>query len=270
MSIIVNSQPQPGKTTEYRLSIQADLNGFSFSVTDDRLNSLLYLYSSDFVMDRGDPDSFAKKSSDLFYSQPLLRSKYKNVDLIYNTEKFTSVPKQLHKFGDEINIMSKLFKIEELEEINIREIPKEEMVLLFAVNSTFLNVIKEHQPTFSLYPSAYVYLSYLPLFKEYNKIFFQYQKGFTTILAAEGERIVFSNTFPASHFNSALYFLLLVLKEVQFNPEQTSVYISGNIRDLEIYDIAKYFSKVKYFRNPAIPLSDQFAEMRYSTMMFQL
>ncbi len=270
MAIIINSQPQLGKTTEYRLSIQADLNGFSFSVIDEQQNKLLFLYSSDFVMEREDMDLFSKKCSELFKTLPLLRSSYNRVDLIYGTEKYAAIPKNLHQRGNELSILSKSHKIDDLDEIDICEVPHEDMVLIFAANSTFINVVKEYQPNLNLYPSVYPFISYLPLFEEYNKILLQYIKGVVSIVASEGERITYCNSFPAVHFNTALYFLMLTLKEVQFNPELTTVYISGNIKDLEIYDIAKYFAKIKYFRNPEIALPDQIMEMRYSSMLFEL
>lgn len=270
MSIIVNNQPQLEKTTDYRLSIQADLNGFSFSVIDEQLNKLLFLYQSQFIMEREEMELFSKKSEALFNSMPLLTSEYKRVDLIFGTEKFTAIPEKLHKHGKELHVMEKLFTLDELEEINIKKLPQEEMVLIFAINSTFLNIVKKYQPTFNLYPSVFTYLNYLPLYKEYNKLFFRYQKGSTIIIAAEGERIIHCNSYPTKHFNSGLYFLLLVLKEIQFNPEQTTVYISGSIKDLEVYDIAKYFSKVKYFRNPEIPLPNSVTELKYSTLMFKV
>lgn len=270
MSIIVNNQPQLGKTTDYRLSIQADLNGFSFSVIDEQQNKLLFLYQSEFTMERDDMELFAKKSSALFKSMPLLTSEYKRVDLIYGTEKFTAIPEKLHKYGQELQLMERLFTLDYLDEINIKKVPQESMVLIFAVNSTFLNIVKEYQPKFNLYPSVFTYINYLPLFEEYNKLFFRFQKSTTIIIASEGERIIHCNSYPTQHFNSGLYFLLLVMKEIQFNPEQTTVYISGNIKDLEVYDIAKYFSKVKYFRNPEIPLPHPVDELRYSTQMFEI
>ncbi len=270
MPVIVNSQPQLGKTKEYRLSIQADLNGFSFSVVDDAQQKLLYLFASDFAMDREDMTMFAKRCASIFKNQPILGSKFKKTTILYDTEKFSAIPRKLHVKERDLAQLNKIHKTEELDEINNIYYPNEDMVLVFAANSTLLNLIKEYQPVFTLYPMVFLFLSYLPLFKEHNKISFHYMKGVATIVAAEGERIVYCNSFPAMHFNSALYFLLLALKETQFNAEQTTVYISGNIKDLEIFDIAKYFSTVKYFRNPAIPLTNQFTELKYSRMMFDL
>ncbi len=270
MPIIVNSQPQLGKTTEYRLSIQADLNGFSFSVIDEKQKNLLYLFSSDFQMDVEDMDAFVKKCSELFSSLPILRSSYNSVSVIYNTEKFTAIPARLYKKGDELKVLGKIHKLDELDEINTIKVLKENMVVLYAVNSTFINLIKHYHPNFNLFPAIFLNLTYLPLFEEYNKLSFNYLKGVATIVGAEGDKIVYCNSFPAHHFNSALYFLFLALKEVQFNPETTTVYINGNVRDLEIYDMAKYFARVKYFRNPEIPLPDQFSELKYSSLLFEL
>lgn len=270
MPVIVNSQLQLGKTTESRLSIQADLNGFSFSIVDDKMHKPLYVYASDFTMDRDDMSLFAKKCSELIKSTPILGSKFRRVEIIYGTEKYSLLPTRLHIKGDELKELSALHRLDELDEINIADVTREDMKILFAVNSTFMNVIKEYQPDFHIYPSIYPFIKYLPYFEGHNKILFHYIKGFVNIVASEGNRIIFCNTFPAIHFNSALYFLLLALKETQFNPELTTVYTAGNIKDLEIFDIARYFPAIKYFRNPSIPLPDQFAEMKYSSMMFEL
>jgi hypothetical protein len=269
MPIIVNSQPQLGKTTEYRLSIQADLNGFSFSVTDPQQKKLLFLYGSEFTMEGQDMDIFSKRSLSLFKEQQLLRSQYSSVEILFGTSKFATIPGKIYKSEEDLQTLQRLHILDELDEIHSYMIPQEDMVVVYPVNSTFLNVIKEFQPKFSVFPTIGTYITYLPCFHDYNKIFFQYFKGVVTVIAAEGSRIVLCNSYPAAHFNSALYFLLLAMKEVQFNAEQTTVFISGNIRDLEVYDIAKYFSKVKYFRNPEIPLPDFTAELRYSTLMFE-
>lgn len=270
MPIIVNSQPQLEKTNEYRLSIQADLNGFSFSVSQTEDNQLIFLYGPDFNPSQEDEYTLLRNTDSLFESMPLLRQEYNNTTLLYNTHKFTCIPKQMHKSGEELTILNRLFHIEDLEEINTITLQEEDMVIIYAANSTLLNKIKDYQPKIKIYPSVFLYLKYLPKFKEYNKIFFQYIKDKVIIIVSEGDKILMCSSYPAQHFNSALYFLHLALKEVQFNPEHTTVYINGNIKDLEILDISKYFSSVKYFRNPETPLPDINAELRYSPLTFPL
>ena len=270
MPAIVNSQHLLEKTKEYRLSIQTDLNGFSFSVVDDPKREVLYLYSSDFSVIPGESEMFAEECAKIIADQPIFRRKFKTVNLLYSTEKYALIPTKLYQKGKELEELTKLHDIDELEEVNTISILRNEMVMIYAVGSTLLNLIKKYHPNLTIYPTLYTYLNILPDLDGYNKLFFQYIGDIVTVAAAEKERIVFCNSFPASNFSSALYFVLLALKQSQFNPELTTVYISGNIKDYEIFDITRYFSKVNYFRNKEIPLGDPVAEMRYSTMLFKL
>ena len=270
MPVVVNNQQLLEKTKEYRLSIQADLNGFSFSVVKHSKGELHYLFSSDFPCITGEPELFAKECAKTIENQPIFKKKFKSVELIYFTEKYSLIPEKLYKKGEELKLLTTLHKLDEFEEVNTVFLPKSEMVIIYAVNSTLLNLIKRHHSNITIYPSIYIPLSLLPNIKGYNKLFFQYIGNIVTLVAAENERIVFCNSFPSTGFNTALYFALLTLKQSQFNPELTEVYLSGNFKDYEVFDITRYFSKVKYFRNVDIPLGDPTAEMRYSQMLFKL
>jgi hypothetical protein len=270
MPVIVNKQLQLGKTKEYRLSIQADLNGFSFSVADDSLDKLYYLYHSDFNWEKDHNDIFFKHTDNLISGIPLLSKNYKNVVLLYDTVKYVLLPTKLYIKGDELNQLGKLYKIDDLEEIDVVELPGKDIVILFAVNSTFLNLIKKIQPEYRIFPSIYPPLIYLPTYYDYNKIYFNYSKGQLHIIVYEGIRLVYCNSFPADYFNTALYFLFLALKQTQFNPEQTAVFLSGIIGSTDVLQLSQYFSKIKYFRNYRIPLGSPDDEMRYSPLTLNI
>ncbi|MDD4639021.1 MAG: DUF3822 family protein, partial [Bacteroidales bacterium] len=262
--------PQLEKTNEYRLSIQADLNGFSFLISDDLHQQLYYLYQSDFNWERVHYDIFFRHTGNLLSSLPLLSKHYSKVTLLYDTFKYALIPKHLYKAGEELGQLGKLHKLDDLEEIDVVEIPGKDIVVLFAVNSTFINLLKTKQPSFSIFPSIYTPLLSLPTLYDYNKVYFNYSKGQLHLIIYEGVSLIYCNSFPATYFNTALYFLFLALKQTQFNPEQTTVFVSGNIPDTDILQLSKYFSKIKYFRNPAVPLGSAENEMRYSSLTFDL
>jgi len=270
MPVLVANQPELGKTTENRLSIQADLNGFSFSVIDDSRKKVLHLFKSDFNWDKGHTDIFLRHVDNCIKSQPVLKRHYGSVDFIYDTPKFVLVPRQLYKKGEELQYLTKLHTLDDLDEIDIVELATEEIIIIFAVNSTLLNMIRDAQPSFRIFPAIYPVLAHSTDFAEINKIFFKYNKGEASIIAYEDKRLAFCNNFPAHHFNTALYYLFLALKQVQFNPEQTTIFASGAIPESEIMNITKYFSKVKYLRNKEIPLGDSESEMHFSTLTFKL
>ncbi len=270
MPVIVNKQLQLEKTKEYRLSIQADLNGFSFLISDDLRHELRYLYQSDFNWQREHYDIFLRHTDNLLSSVPLLSKEFSKVTLLYDTYKYALIPKQLYTKGEELMQLSKLHKIDDLEEIDITEIPGKDIVIIYAVNSTFLNLLKNRQPNYSILPTIYPPLVNLPTFYDYNKIFFSYIKGELHLIIYEGTSLVFCNSFPAAYFNTALYFLFLSLKQTQFNTEQTTLFVSGSIPDTDILQLSKYFSKIKYFRNPAMPLGSPENEMKYASLTFDI
>ncbi len=270
MPVIVNKQLQLDKTKDYRLSIQADLNGFSFLVSDELQHEIRYLYQSDFNWQREHYDIFLRHTDSLLASVPLLSKEFSKVTLLYDTNKYTLIPKQLYNKGDELNQISKLHRIEDLEEIDVTEIPGKDVMILYAVNSTFLNLLKKRQPKYSILPKIYPPLIHLPTFYDYNKIFFSYNKGELQLIIYEGTSLVFCNSFPAAYFNTALYFLFLSLKQTQFNPEQTTIFVSGSVPSTDILQLSKYFSKIKYFRNPAMPLGSPENEMKYASLTFDI
>jgi len=269
MPVLAN-HPELGKTTDNRLSIQADLNGFSFSVIDDSRKKVLYLYKSDFNWDKGHTDIFLRHVESCIKSQPIFRKTYGVVDIIYDTPKYVLIPRQLYKKGEELQLLTKLHTLEDLEEIDLVDFPDKDIVIIFAVNSTFLNYIKEVQPNFRIFPAIYPVLVHALDFSDINKIFFKYNRGEASTIAYEDKRLVFCNNFKAIHFNTALYYLFLTLKQIQFNPEQTTIFVSGSIPESELMNMTKYFSKIKYFRNIDLSLDDPESEMRYASLTFKL
>lgn len=270
MPVIVNKQPQLEKTNEYRLSIQADLNGFSFLISDDLLHKSYYLYQSEFNWERVHYDIFFRHTGNLLSSIPILSKPYSRVTLLYDTYKYALIPKHLYKVGEDLQQLGKLHRLDDLEEIDLIELPGKNIIILFAVNSTFINLLKTKQTEFSIYPSIYPPLLSLPSFYDYNKVYINYTKGQIHIIIYEGTSLIYCNSFPAAYFNTALYFLFLALRQTQFNPEQTTVFVSGSINETDILQLSKYFSKIKYFRNPIMPLGSPENEMRYSSLTFEI
>jgi hypothetical protein len=269
MPVIVNKQLELDKTIQYRLSIQADLNGFSFSIVNDLQRKCHFLYQSDFAFIE-DPDTYNVAIYKMIKSFPLLSKKFASTDVIINTHKFTTIPLSNFKSEDAGLILGQLHFLEELDEVDILIEESQELALLFAVNSTLLNTIKTIQPEFKVVPSIYPFIKGHRFFPDPFKIFVQYHKGHAHIVMFKGSKMIFCNSFPALQFNTVLYFMMLAIKETDTRQEDFTVILSGNIRDEEILHLTKYFPKVKYFRHPSILLGGGELELKYASMMFPL
>lgn len=269
MPILVNKQLELEKTKEYRLSIQADLNGFSFSVINHRAKKVHYLWSSDFSPVKLDSDGYLKEIKSTVEEIPLLSAAFDSVRYITDSHKFVTVPLPLFKEEDAHLYLKALHTIEDGEEIDFFTIPDIDMAIVFATDSSIINCIKIAQSEFRILPSVALPLCYLPRMEGHNKIYLGYHKGDLKIVAAEGGKILYCNSFNALHFNTVLYFAMMVVKQVMFNPEHTTIYVHGNFGLSDLSDLAKYFSKIKYFRNQEISMGDGSAELRYSMLAFE-
>ena len=269
MPIIVNKQLELDKTIQYRLSIQVDLNGFSFSIVNDEQKKCHFLFQSNFA-DTEDSDIYNAAIFKMVKSSPLLSKKFSSTDVIINTHKFTAIPVSNFKEEDAGLILRDLHSLEEIDEVDIIIEEKQEMVLLFAVNSTFLNIIKTVQPNFKVAPSIYQMINNSSLFTDTQKLFVQYHKGHVHIVITNGTKVIFCNSFPALQFSTVLYFMILALKQSEIKQEETTVILSGNFTEEDLITLPKYFREIKYFRDPSISLGKAEIEMKYAPMMFPI
>ena len=66
------------------------------------------------------------------------------------------------------------------------------------------------------------------------------------IVLQEGDKFILANTHNAPDFNTVLYYLLLSIKNVQLNPNQTKVYLySTDIEKSEQLLLKQYFKGIE-------------------------
>lgn len=158
----------------------------------------------------------------------------------YLTHKFTLVPTPYFKEEESREIIGELYNVSKNEEIRYISIANINAVLLYSVpkelNSSDINY----------YPLAYKMLEYLKEIPEYNKVIFHFskEKEITHILISKGNSLQLLNSYNAKDFNSALYFLLLAIKQTIINSHQTILHILSNISKEENEIIQNYFKQI--------------------------
>lgn len=94
-------------------------------------------------------------------------------------------------------------------------------------------------------PELYKVLKALSKCSEYNKILASYVNGFLHLAIAQGDSLVFSNVFPASDFTTAEYFLFAALKNLQINPEVSTVSFGSRLEQEDEMSLYTYFNSVE-------------------------
>ncbi len=231
-------------TSRLRLTIQIDLSGFSFKISNSK-GEFLHRHHTNFpvgVKSADEVDDLIKKEID---KHSLLHKEYAAVRVYYGTEKYCLVPSSFFDQDKAISMLGKLHKLEESDEVLFVEIPEQKGCLIYAIPSSVISYIGRSQKNAEYYPISYFLLDKISLLIDNNKLLVYFSNDIVHIVAAEREKLLLANSYPASDFVTAQYYIFLVVKEVMFNPEQTKINISGNISDSDEEELKKYFTGTK-------------------------
>lgn len=226
-----------------RLTIQIDLSGFSFKISD-HFGGILY----------SGEKSFPSLSSFGAEMEPILKKEFSSVSLLSKkvndtyvyvaTPKYTLIPTSMFRKEDEKTILSQIHQLDEMDEVMSIEIPQYQATLIYAIPNSITSRVFKIQKRAKYFPTIYPMITKLSGLSDNNKICASFSKGEVHIVASEGQRLLLANSYPASDFVTAQYYIFLVIKEVMFNPEFTTLQVFNDIDKLQIKDLNKYFRSV--------------------------
>lgn len=223
-----------------RLTIQIDLSGFSFKITDpsgEVLHKGEKSFPSD-IVSATDLESVLKKELSTF---SVLGKKNNETRVYVSTPKYTLVPTALYTKDREKEILSQVHKIEDMDEVMSVHIPQHQATLIYAVPNAITSRIFKLQKKAKYYPSIYGMIQKLSALNDNNKVCALFSKEHIHLVAAEGSRLMLANSYPAKDFVTAQYYIFLVIKEVMFNPEFTTLQVVGELNKERVKDLNKYF-----------------------------
>ena len=218
-----------------RISIQVGLSGYSFKIqADDVMRSSGWM------------------SAERIFTAPELQRRYDEVDIAVFTPKCSLVPAQFH------NPMQARKELEDVAELSAQdmaesiEVPEFAAVLVYSNNigETLSRMISETTvrtdgTKSSPLPELYFMLKQLPVLADYNKILASYMDGHLYLTIAQGKSLLLCNSFPAPDFTTAEYFIFLALKNLQLNPEVTSICFRTPLTEEQEMSLYRYFKSVE-------------------------
>lgn len=212
--------------SNYRLTIQMDLSGFSFIVYD-RNGTIVY------KSDGSDADS------------SYLNVPYHSVEIYYPTLCYTMIPVDFYSHETAYSYLESVRELPEDAKVCALEIPGQKMFLVYATEGDNLPEPVLKSTRIKRYPLIYSLIDSIQTIEGNNKIIMAATEGIVHIVAAERGRFLYANSFPAEDDITALYFITSVAQQVLFNPELTSIYIKGTISDTFRTTLGNYFNKVE-------------------------
>jgi len=211
------------------LSIQASLNGLSFSVMDT--NRLMVIAYRKYRFENTRLiDELTEKIQDLLNKDSLLNNNYQQVGFIYLSQKSTLIPSA---YFDE-NSLRKYFEfnhtLNELDEIHYNYIYAIDAYNVFTIPNYVANEVYNKYKNISFYHQATPLINGIYTREKSNKeteIYINLNEGFFDIAVINSGKLNLYNSFSCQNENDILYFIMYVVKQLKIDPDNAILCLSG-------------------------------------------
>ena len=224
------------KSKDCRLSISIRRDGFSFLITHKR-SIEAYAYTT--VAENQRNTAFKD-----FLSLEILQDTFAAVTIIIVTSSFTCVPKKL--YDDSM--------WEDYSELNFEHSGNESVITYESINSEAVVLFPIETELWALCRSAFKeqdVVSYVPqvapmleanLQSRSEKVSVFVEQSFFTILYTAKKSLRFCNAFEFKNVNDFTFYLMNAMKQLDIDPMQVHVELSGKISEK-----SSYFSAIQMF-----------------------
>jgi hypothetical protein len=233
----------PGQSEQCNLSIQADLNGFYFYISNPVTGKCLafnkYTYTAN------DYNALDYEIHNLFQQEPLLTQRYKNCFCLFVSNKSILIPSSLFHHDHLRTYLEFVVPFDELDEIHHKPVPALDAVNVFTIPGPLANIVHMHQARAVFFNQHVPLIHLLSKQQPHNAILLHLTHGLASLAVYAEGRFVLGNAFSAETFTDAFYYLGYILKQWKLQPAHTTVYVSGVVSDENTTLLQRYYPNVR-------------------------
>ena len=222
------------RTSHTGISIQVSLSGYSFKVQEG-----------------GEVRSSGWLGPDRIFTTPEFQRRYDEVDIALMTPKCTLVPDSFFRPDAVRSMLADVVSLDPSDAVGYVRLPELGAVLLFSntIGESLSRVLSQTVLTASgapapVLPEMYYILRALPSCEDYNKVVASWRDGWLHLAVAQGKSLLLANVYSAPDFTTAEYYLFLVLKRLQLNPEVSTVCFRTPLSPEAEMSLYRYFKAV--------------------------
>ena len=214
------------------ISIQVSLSGFSFK-----------------LLPGGESSPWL--GSEQLFTMPEFQRRYSTVDVSLLTPKVALVPESFFDESSAANALSEVVNVADGDLVEWIGMPEFGAVLVYSnsIGESLSRVMSQTvlptsgEPVHVL-PEMYYILKSMSDVDEYNKIVASFRDGWLHLAIAQGKSLRLANVFKAPDFTTAQYFIFLALKQLQLNPEISTICLRTPIDMDSKMSLYRYFKAV--------------------------
>jgi hemin uptake protein HemP len=264
-----------GLTTNYEISIQASPDGFSFCIANPDNYHVLYIKEYVFVEELP-MDDIAALFSEINYWDDLLRLPYRQIKLMYASQRQTFVPDALYSAQNASALLDALFMPSRLlENIVVNRVQTLDTWCISSVPAPLYSALNNHQPSATWFSSS-VPICERMVSERYTggqtQVIINKHRQFFDLFITENGRLTLNNQYKIlNHFDLG-YFVVNAVDQLNIDADRLVVRLMGDINQHseDVQFLKKYFPNVALERNHSIfhgRVVDKIPLYRYINLM---
>ncbi len=236
--------------SEYHISIQLGLDGFSFCILDERQNKYIVFRHIPLIV--GKLQFLSKKIETIFDQEKMLHVSYKSVSITYSTNKASLIPKEYSEPEYQHKVAELTTELSRSESIYTDDIPGFNYHLVYSCPKELMTLLNRKFTDFQFrHKSVPLLASALSQHSESkNSLLINFEKQYIRIVAIKEMQIVLYNSFYFKNESDFIYNTLNIWHIMQFDPERDEILIGGFVADDSSYvrQLKKYISNIQFLK----------------------
>ncbi|WP_299014071.1 DUF3822 family protein [uncultured Polaribacter sp.] len=235
---------------ENKLSIQFNLDGFSFCITNSNTKQDVYFCEYTFEDTLKTPENLLEKIKEIFKNDTILQEDFSEVNVIHQNELSSIVPNAFfseEKLTSYLNYNIKTFATDFIAFDEIAQISAKSVYIPY-VNIN--NYLFQNFGDFNYQHHSTVLLEkYLNHNSAKEKVMYvNVSKNYLDIIVLQNNTLLLSNCFKFTTKEDFIYYILFVAEQLSLDNSKFSLYFTGQIAlESELYKIAYQYIKNCYF-----------------------
>ncbi len=234
-------------SSEYNLSIQVSLDGFSFCILDKLQKKYVVLQHYPLIV--GKIQFLSKKIEAIFEQEPKLQATYKGVNITYSTNKSTLVPTEFFDERQTKEVLQRLHEIDRCEDIEVSPMKSIGQYIVYAYPKDIRELFNAKFSSYTLkHKSVALIATVLKEKNSKNSILLNFERKYFRMIVFKNEKIEFFNSFYYKNEFDFLYYTLNVCSQLNLDPEKDELLIGGYMAPDSPYirQLKKYWASIRF------------------------
>lgn len=236
--------------SEYHLSIQLGLDGFSFCILDIRRNK--YLVFGHIPLIVGKLQFLSRKIESIFDQEEKLHATFHTVSISYSTNKASLVPKEYTEPALLLQTAALTNDFSRNEDVRTDDLPGFNYQLVYSYPKDLMTLLNRKFTDFQFRHKSIPLLASVvnQRNEKKNTLLINFEKNYIRMIALMGDQISLYNSFYFKNDTDFLYYTLNICHSLQFDAERDEILIGGYVADDSSYirQIRKYISNVQFLK----------------------